>query len=376
MRAGAAAVLVLALLGAAPVAAEPATVEIASLAEALTFARVASGDGARVLAVTRYEGDRVEGVDLSLALGRPATDPIGLFLALGYDALESAITDAPAEARTTVAAGDLGLPAELGDRHVAAGTNFPEHAGEAEVEDGPFLFSKRVAPTGPYAPVSARDGLLDHEVELAWVTFEPIAEGETPAHLGVVVCNDFTDRAALIRHVNPSDVTSGDGFTTGKSFPGFLPVGTLLVIPRDYRAFAAATVLELSVNGEVRQREKASEMIWDLDELLAQTWARRDVTWEWRGERVSLLDDAGRIPARTLILSGTPQGTIFQGVSTGRIVAGLGRWMFGGWSDGVMGSVAESYIDAALADGRYLQPGDVVEIRVDRLGVIRNRVER
>src|SRR5262245_53508403 len=77
-----------------------ARVAIAPTDEALTFARV----GRRVLAITRYEDGRVDGVDLAVE------DPIALFLAQGYDGLRSRIDAAPAAERVSVAARDLGAP--------------------------------------------------------------------------------------------------------------------------------------------------------------------------------------------------------------------------------------------------------------------------
>lgn len=151
----------------------------------------------------------------------------------GWDSLRERVAGAPAATRVSVSATDLGLPVDLGDHHIAAGTNYPEHAGEAEVEEGPFLFAKLVEPSGPRATVPAGDALLDYEVELAFVTLEPLAEGDVPETMGLVVANDYTDRATLLRHVDVWDPASGKGFTTGKSRPGYLPVGDLLVVPRD-----------------------------------------------------------------------------------------------------------------------------------------------
>jgi 2-keto-4-pentenoate hydratase/2-oxohepta-3-ene-1,7-dioic acid hydratase in catechol pathway len=272
-------------------------------------------------------------------------------------------------------AGDLVMPIDLGDHHIAAGTNYPEHAGEAQVEDGPFLFAKLVKPTGPYAPVAVGEALLDYEVELAWVTLAPVEEGDRPTAIGLVLCNDYTDRATLLRHVDPWDPTSGKGFTTGKSAPGFLPIGNLFVIPRDARGFAAALELRLFVNDRLRQRARVSEQIWDLDAMLAETWARRTVTWDHRGSRVALVP-AGTIPARTLLMSGTPGGTIFTGIGLGTRATGAFSWLASGASGSLTGAVIEAYIRDARAAATYLQAGDRVTIHVDRLGVIDNHIVR
>jgi 2-keto-4-pentenoate hydratase/2-oxohepta-3-ene-1,7-dioic acid hydratase in catechol pathway len=375
-------VIALALFGPATHASDPATiaaaaldtVAIASPDEALTFARLDAPGGGRVLAVTRYEGGRVTAVDLGTVLARPASDPITLLAEVGYDGVRDAVVAAPDAARVVVPATALALPVDLGRHHIAAGTNYPEHGDEAQVEDGPFLFAKLVEPTGPTAAVPVGDAVLDYEVELAWVILAPLAPGERPAMAGVVLCNDYTDRATLLRHVDPWDPASGTGFTTGKSFDGYLPIGNLFVVPLNVRRFGAGLELRLYVNGRLRQRSRVDAQIWDLDAMLAETWARRERTWEHRGAAVSLLPADGRIAMRTLLMSGTPAGTVFAGVDLGTRARGALGWLTGGWSVSLTSSVVETYIEEARAAGRYLRPGDRVTIRVDRLGVIDNTI--
>jgi 2-keto-4-pentenoate hydratase/2-oxohepta-3-ene-1,7-dioic acid hydratase in catechol pathway len=175
------------------------TVAIAPLDEALTFARAAG----RLIAVTEYRAGRVSGVDLG------SGDPISLLDAVGWDGARDRVATASDSDRVVVDAHTLDVPVDLRDHHVAAGTNYPEHAGEAEVDDGPFLFPKLVQPTPPRASVPVGDALLDYEVELAWVTLAPVAPGETPSRMGLVLCNDYTDRATLLRLVDVWDPTSG-----------------------------------------------------------------------------------------------------------------------------------------------------------------------
>ena len=357
-------------------ASELDSVAIADPKNALTFARIGSDGPRRLIAITRYEAGIVEGVDLSVSLGLDMADPIRVFLEEGYDALLDVVLQAEPSARVSVPAGELVIPLDLRDHHIAAGTNFPEHAGETAVEQGPFLFPKIVSPTGPYSPVRAGSALLDYEAEVAWVSLEPLADSTPPEYMGVVVCNDFTDRETLLRSVDVGNVESGKGFTTGKSFPGYLPVGNLFVIPRDFRAFAENLELRLYVNYRLRQRSMAREMIWGIDDLLAQTWARRSLSWEHRAEHVSLLGESEFIPDRTLIMSGTPHGTVFRGITTGQKASGFLAWLLGGWGDSIPTHAISAYIDDARSAGAYLEPGDQVAIHVDYLGVIRNEVTR
>ncbi len=348
------------------------SVAIADVNDALTFARFEDNGRRRVVAVTRYQEGMIEGVDLSV-VPDSADDPISLFRAHGYDGVRDAVRAAPATARVTVPVKALGVPVDLGDHHVAAGTNFPEHADDAGTAR-PFLFAKLVRPTGAYDRVRGGDGLLDYEVELAFVALDPVAEGAPPGPMGLILCNDYTDRETLMNLVDPRNIESGKGFTTGKSFPGYLPVGNLFVIPRDARAFARAIELRLYVNNGLRQRSKASEMIWDIDEMLAQTWARRLVRWEHRGAQVSLLGDSAAIPARALLMTGTPHGTVFSGVPVRYMASGVLAWLAGGWDQSIESQVIASYVRGARSARAYLQPGDRVAIHVRHMGVIENEV--
>jgi 2-keto-4-pentenoate hydratase/2-oxohepta-3-ene-1,7-dioic acid hydratase in catechol pathway len=350
------------------------SVAISDPETALTFARIGPDEARRLIAVTRYQAGRVEGVDLSLSLGRPITDPIRVFLEEGYEVLRGAVSEPAPGAGVSISASELVIPLDLRDHHVAAGANFPEHAGETSVEHGPFLFPKLVRPTGPYSPVPVGAALLDYEVEVGWVPLQPLADSAPLETMGLVVCNDYTDRGTLLRGLDPGDVASGEGFAAGKSSPGYLPVGNLFVVPRDFRAFAENLELRLYVNGRLRQRSMAREMIWDVDDILAEIWARRALTWEHRGERVSLLGGSERIPDRILIMSGTPHGTVFRGISTRHKISGFLAWLLGDWEDSVPAHAISAYIDDARSAGVYLQPGDEVAIHVNHLGVIRNAV--
>lgn len=350
------------------------SVAIADPGSALTFARIGSDGPRRLIAVTRYEAGIVEGVDLSASLGRHAADPVRIFLEEGYEVLRGALARAEPGARVSIPANELVIPLDLRDHHIAVGTNFPEHAGEASVEHGPFLFPKIVSPTGPYSPVPARAALLDYEVEVAWVPLTPLSDSTLPEYMGLVVCNDYTDRETLLRSVDVGEIESGKGFTTGKSFPGYLPVGNLFVVPRDFRAFAENLELRLYVNNRLRQQSMAREMIWDIDSILAQTWTRRSLTWEHRARQVSLLGESVRIPDRILIMSGTPHGTVFRGITARQKISGFLTWLLGGWEDSISTHAISAYIDDARSARIYLQSGDQVAIHVDHLGVIRNAV--
>lgn len=348
----------------------PATIAIAPLDEALTFAR--TGDGARLIAVTSYTNGRVTGTDITNLLNNPQEDAIDLVNRHDYAALRTAIE--AAETPIEVGSEALGMPVRLGSEHIAVGTNYREHAEESTVEGGPFLFAKYVAPTSARASVPADEALLDFEVELCLVALAPMREGAALAG-GLMLCNDFTDRATLLRNVDAADPQSGNGFTSGKSAPGYLPVGDLFVVPRDLNAFIDGLTLQLSVNGKERQRARATEWIWDFDEILRQARARRDVTWAYWGGTARLpIDAAGTIPERTLILAGTPAGTVFNGLVWSDYALGAFDWIIDLGQQSIVHQVIERYIARRQAQRIYLQPDDVVSIEVDRLGTLANTI--
>jgi 2-keto-4-pentenoate hydratase/2-oxohepta-3-ene-1,7-dioic acid hydratase in catechol pathway len=356
----------------APVEPLRASLAIAPLDEALTFARSSDRSGTSTLAVRRYQDGTVFGVDLT-PLMQPGEDAVALYNRLGYDAV-AAFIGASGKGATRDAA-TLTVPVDLRRVHAAAATNYPEHADEAKVEDGPFLFAKVAQPTGPRAPLPASQGLLDYEVELCLVTLSPLTTSDR-ARGGLMLCNDLTDRAALMRGADVSDITSGKGFTDGKSGRGFLPVGDLLVIPRDLKAFVKPIELNLSVNGQARQKTRVTQWIWDLDRLLIETDRRKDTVWTWREGQARLPVSAqGVIPDRTLILAGTPAGTVFKGPGPSTFVRGALDWVAGFGKRSLVQAIVERTIADDRATNAYLQPGDVVTIRVDRMGTLENRVE-
>ena len=341
--------------------------KIAPLDQALTFARTSG----KLIAVRAIANGRVTGTDIT-SLATAGEDAIALVNRLGYEGVRAQV-----EAITTtteVADADLIMPVDLTSAHIAVGTNYSEHAKESSVKGSPFLFPKLVTPTSWRVPVSAGAALLDFEVELCLVTMKPLGLNE-PAAGGLILGNDFTDRATLLRKVDTSNPQSGRGFTSGKSAPGYLPVGNLFVVPRDLKSFVADLTLQLSVNGVERQRAPVTEWIWDLDEILRQSRLKKDVTWEWTNgtARLPFAPD-GAIPARTLVMAGTPAGTIWKGPGRQDFALGALDLILSAFTKPIVNCVIERYIARARRDAFYLKPGDRVTINVDNLGTLENTI--
>ncbi len=313
-----------------------AEIEIAPLGEALTFARRIAPEPA-VLIVTEAGPDGLRAVDLGAALDREFDDAIEAIGTVGTEAIARVAREGEA---ITVEYASLGLPFEAGARHVAAGTNYRAHAEEVGVDDGPFLFPKLTAPTSWNADVPDRDR-LDHEIEICTVTLER-GDDASPAPVGFSLCNDFTDRWTLLRQIDFDQPMGVTGFPDAKGGPGMLPIGPLLVVPHDQERFHDDLELSLYVNGALRQQARGGWMVWSPDEITRQANAHCDVDYQAEVGAVRLPTCDG-MPARTIVLTGTPAGVMFHPATV--------------WSKAA-----------------YLQPGDEVIAVATHLGVLRNVV--
>lgn len=169
---------------------------------------------------------------------------------------------------------------------VGIGRSYRDHALELDnpVPDEPLLFLK--APSSLLAPggvvkLPEESRRVDFEGEFALVVGRRMrhaqAESALDGVLGVTLACDVT-----ARDLQKRDRT----FTRGKSIDTFCPIGPRLETDPDWDELE----LETSVNGEVRQRGRASDLIWGFGELVS--YASRYMTLE----------------PGDLILTGTPAG--------------------------------------------------------------------
>ena len=215
----------------------------------------------------------------------------------------------------------LGCPLAGMGKMVCIGLNYTDHAEEVglPLPKEPTVFIKAPsALSGPYDPiVRPKDAVkLDYEVELAAVIGREaryVEGARALAHVvGYCIVNDVSERAFQMEH--------GGTTTKGKSADTFGPVGPWLVTA-DELGDPQALRLWTSVNGERRQDGDTRHMVFPVRELVAYV------------SRFMSLQPGD------LISTGTP--------------AGVGH---------------------GARPPRYLQPGDVVEMGIDRLGVQRHVV--
>ncbi len=210
---------------------------------------------------------------------------------------------------------------------IAMGINFYDHAEENKVPlpKFPTAFLKASsAVIGPGAPVPypRPTEQLDYEIELAIVigkegkdisrerAFEYIA--------GYTILNDLSARDIQMREMEKRFLL------LGKSLDGMAPMGPCLVT-RDEIADPQNLAIELWVNNETEPRQKSStnQMIFKIPDLIAY-WSQMTL-------------EPGDI-----ITSGTPSG-----------VAAFRKPDPLAW---------------------FLKPGDIVEARIEGLGVLRNSI--
>lgn len=352
----------------------PLAERLAPLDQAVTLAQFRGADGrARTLLVLSREGERVTGIDLAELGAGTADDP---FAALASVDLTPVLAGREARfAQVTLTLGELLPTAPSGTQHIGTGTNFPEHAEEAN-SSAVFQFPKFGAATPARTQVRARPGiLLDYEVEICARFDRPLrsAKDFDAAVKGFFLCGDFTNRNALINLADPDNLDSGRGFSDAKSGSDFFPTGPFLVIPQDWRAFVADLRMTTSVNGSPRQDARGREMTQEFRELADKALA--DMTaprFLYRGSYSRLMPDQV-IPTTATLMSGTAEGTIFTPPTRGDLIeAAIAYALDGGplTSRSGIDVVRQTFIANELAGGHYLQPGDVVRHGSSDLGDI------
>jgi 2-keto-4-pentenoate hydratase/2-oxohepta-3-ene-1,7-dioic acid hydratase in catechol pathway len=345
---------------------------------ALTFAQIRTANGRiATLLVTQLGKEKVRAIDVAELGIADGADPFGVIATLGTAALQKAAKIGTAARDYPIA--QLLSPAGEGTRHIATGTNFREHAKEVELREV-FNFPKFGRATAARAVVEAKpQALLDYEVEIC-ARFDrditSLAEFDA-AKKGFFLCGDFTDRAQLMRLIDPQDIYSGQGFSDAKSGPGFFPTGPFLVVPSDWRSFVRAERVTTEVNDERRQDAAGGEMILDFRELVAKALNNGGGgRYTYQGSPVPLVR-GGKIAKGSAIMSGTSAGVVFHPPQLRDYVSGGTAYIFTGpmmRGESAQRVLIDRFIAKERAAGRYLKVGDVVAHRSASMGELRVRV--
>ncbi|MFD6287068.1 fumarylacetoacetate hydrolase family protein [Streptomyces sp. NPDC060205] len=162
-----------------------------------------------------------------------------------------------------------GNPAPQPRQVFAIGLNYADHAAESDfaVPEHPPVFTKFVSSlAGPFGEIVMPEGHVDWEVELVVVigrhAHRVSAEEAWSYVAGVSVGQDISER--VLQSAGPAPQ-----FSLGKSYPGFGPIGPVLVTPDE---LPDRDNLELGclINGEQVQKGHTRDMVFPVPELIAR----------------------------------------------------------------------------------------------------------
>jgi len=213
------------------------------------------------------------------------------------------------------------------ERIYCAASNYIEHANEmgtvlaGKAESKPYMFIKLSnTVVGPNQDIlmPPETSQLDWEIELAAIMGKPGRRISTERALdhvaGYSIVNDISARDLNVRGDYPFKF---DWFQ-GKCHDTFAPFGPWIV-PAGSIADPQNVEMQLSVNGQIMQKDSTKNMIWTLR------------------EQISYLSTIVTLQVGDVIATGTPTGV------------GMGR-------------------------GIYLKPGDVIVASIEGIGSLTNKV--
>ncbi|WP_411142153.1 fumarylacetoacetate hydrolase family protein [Streptomyces sp. x-80] len=162
----------------------------------------------------------------------------------------------------------LGPPAPRPRQVFAVALNYADHVAESAADKPaqPTIFTKYpTSVTGPRDTVALPSETVDWEIELVAVIgtrAHQVAAADVWGHVaGLTVGQDLSERRIQLRG-SPAQ------FSLGKSFPGFSPIGPVLVTPDEFEN-PDDLPLGCAVNGETMQESRTSHMIFSVSEQIA-----------------------------------------------------------------------------------------------------------
>jgi 2-keto-4-pentenoate hydratase/2-oxohepta-3-ene-1,7-dioic acid hydratase in catechol pathway len=257
-------------------------------------------------------------VDIGEATGEARYAAFGSFIAAGPAAMEAARVLQDRDGRQYRPA-DFGPAVPAPARILCLGLNYAEHAAEGG----------RAVPAWPDTFVRGHQTLLGPYADLVKPTLTEAFDYE--GELGIVIgaggryipASKAIDTIAGFTVLNDASVRdwqrAGTQWTPGKNFDGTMPIGPEVVTPDEVDVSDAA--LTTVLNGQVMQSARTSQMLVDVPTT------------------VEFFSSFTTLRPGDVIATGTPGGV---GFARNPLV--------------------------------WLQPGDVIEITIEGIGTIRNRV--
>jgi 2,4-diketo-3-deoxy-L-fuconate hydrolase len=247
-----------------------------------------------------------------------SVDPMSAWLQL--DELHRAAGTLPdASPDGTIGGAGLRPPIPWPRSVFAVGLNYRSHVEESKmkVPDAPLIFTKFPSClTGPTDPVILGGSTDDYEAELVVVIGRggrSIRPEDAWRHVGgLSVGQDISDRTLQFA-AEPAH------FDLGKSRDTYGPIGPVVVSPDSF-ADPGDHLITCDINGERRQEDRTSNLIFDIPTL------------------ISYLSSILTLSPGDLIFTGTPEGV-------------------------------------GAASGRFLSDGDVISTTIEGIGTLTNRCQ-
>ena len=214
----------------------------------------------------------------------------------------------------------LEAPISRPGKIVALGKNYLDHVEEtgSDVPEFPVIFAKFPSSViGPDDPIHIPEvsSMIDWEVELGLIIGKSCKDVNEKKSL------EYVAGYTVINDVSARDLQMGDGqWVRGKSLDGFCPMGPCIVT-QDELDDASKLKMHTKVNGVLKQESSTSKMIFDVRKI------------------VSFLSKSFTLEPGDVIATGTPSG---------------------------VGFVREP--------PEFLKAGDRLELYIEKIGYLRNKV--
>ena len=215
---------------------------------------------------------------------------------------------------------DLLAPIPDPSKIICLAFNYYDHARDAGLtpSDEPVIFIKpRTTLNHPFNDIVCPNFVqrLDYEAELAVII------GKNTKNIEPENASDYIFGYTILHDVSARDIQFKDKqFTRGKSIDTFAPCGPWITTKDEINNPQNLQIVT-KVNGEIRQNSSSSKMVISIEKT------------------ISSLSKVMTLEAGDIISTGTPAG-----------------------------------VAMSMKEPKYLKNGDVVEITIENLGTIRNRI--
>ena len=214
----------------------------------------------------------------------------------------------------------MNLPLPRPGKVIAVGLNYKDHAAEAGVPlpEAPVLFTKFTT-----SLIANGENILRHKgvTQLDWEAELAVVIGKRASHVSESDALDYVSGYTCMNDVTDREAQSKDGqWVRSKSYDTYGPIGPVIVpasdIPDPHNL-----KIEARLNGKTMQSSNTKNLIFNVPFLIA--YISKTITLE----------------PGDVITTGTPHG--------------VGTF----WKPPI-----------------FLQPGDVIEIEIEKIGILRNTV--